>query len=135
MLLNKSNKVFDLYEEGFIDKKQLTQRLEKFGLKDKEINKEIHNLGIEIDKIKVPVGDSKSIKLIMKDIGRLLEDANPVEKKALLRLVIEEIQVKDKKISNVKLRISSITGEILTGELSDNDSSPFFVFEYEIKGD
>ncbi|MCT4509517.1 MAG: recombinase family protein [Tepidibacter sp.] len=137
-LNNKKNKVFELYEDGIIEKKTLGARLKKIeedievnqGLSDK-ITKQLDNSNSE----EVPF---EFVKSVLGNFNKLLEESHPQEKKLLLQLLIKKITVGDRKnIDTIELhfneKIKKILGNNKEGELSENEgSSSFYIFKIVI---
>jgi len=72
----------------------------------------------------------------LSDYGRLLEKANAIDRKALIQLLVESIDIEDKKIKSINLAFDKTVQALIQGESSDEDDSLSFVegycFEYSI---
>lgn len=132
---NKKERVFTLYEEKIIDREVLQQRVMKI---QKEAEKALNQKEALLNQIddaevvnEIPV---KQIKSLLKNLGSILRISTREQKKMLLNLVIDKVEVSDnKEIKNIKIKFSVESQKILLKEeFSDENSSTFVPFSIEI---
>jgi site-specific DNA recombinase len=125
MLNKKHNRVFELYEDGIIDKATLAERLKDIqeeikvcSNRKEEIDKE---LSIQnIDEIPFEV-----VKKAMMEFNDILESADKEDKKMLLQMMIDKITIEDRKdVSTMKIHFNSS----LLEEFSSDDEDSSFIF-------
>jgi site-specific DNA recombinase len=131
-LENRKNRVFELYEDGTINKQVLGQRMEdltdEIGSKSKrsiQIQKELESN----DSVDIPYSVVKST---LSNFNKLLEITAPEDKKALLQLIINKITIKDKKnIDSIKLHFNEKVQKYFINnkeESSDDEDSSSFIY-------
>lgn len=134
----KKNKVFDLYEEGIIDKGILSSRIE---LLDNQIEEQLN----ELKKIDEELEDQneeeipyKFVKKAMTDFNSLMKNAEPQQRKLFLKLVIDKITVDQGKIKKIYIHFNQTIQSLMNAykddieELSDDESSSPFIFNIAI---
>ncbi len=133
-LENRKNRVFELYEDGTIDKQTLAQRMEnitaEIELQSKrriQIQKELESN----DSVNIPY---EVVKNTLSNFHKLLEITAPEDKITLLQLIIKKITIKNKKdIDSIELhfdeRVQKYFINNKEGESSD-DGFFFFYFVY-----
>lgn len=137
-LENRKNRVFELYEDGTIDKSTLAQRMEAI-IADIDAQSKRR---IQIQK-ELESNDSVSIsyEVVKNTLGnfhKLLEITVPEDKKTLLQLIISKITIKNKKdIESIELHFDDKVQKYFInskeGESSDDgDSSSFILFTIRI---
>ncbi|MBK5241693.1 recombinase family protein [Clostridium sp.] len=137
-LENRKNRVFELYEDGTIDKTTLAQRMDTITA-DIEVQS---NRRIQIQ-IKLENNDSVNIpyevvRSTLSDFQKLLEITAPEEKKSLLQLIINKITIKGKKdIESIVLHFDEKVQKYFIkdkeGESpNDGGSSSFILFTIKI---
>ncbi|MTI65855.1 MAG: recombinase family protein [Firmicutes bacterium] len=133
----KKNRVFDLYEDGTIDKDILNERLKKLeddldalDSRKEEIHEKIKLNGSE----KIPF---EVVKETMEDFHTLLKQADREQRKLFLQLIINKITVDDNRnIDTIEIHfneglqnwIKSFLGE----ESSNKEGSSSYVFKIAI---
>lgn len=133
----KKKRVFELYEDGVIEKeilmgrlKEIEDILEKLNIRKNEIMKEIELNGSE----KIPY---EVVREIMQDFEKLMSNADKEQRKLFLQLIINKITVDDNRNidtieihfnENLKRIIKTFLGE----EPSDDGGSSPFVFTVAI---
>ncbi|QIB27944.1 recombinase family protein [Caloranaerobacter azorensis] len=129
----KKKRIFELYEDGVIEKeilmgrlKEIEDILEKLNIRKNEILKEIELNGSE----KIPY---EVVREIMQDFEKLMSNADKEQRKLFLQLIINKITVDDNRNidtieihfnENLKRIIKTFLGE----EPSDDGGSSPFVF-------
>jgi len=101
---NRKNRVFELYEDGTIDKQTLAQRMEnitaEIDIQSKrriQIQKELESN----DSVNIPY---EEVRDTLSNFHKLLEITAPEDKKTLLQLIINKITIKNKKdIESIEL--------------------------------
>ena len=130
---SRKEKILRLYEDGIIDKDTLQNRISKINSEVEaaiEARKELNNEISEVEMVKEIPPDR--IKELVKSIGSLLEIADRNQIKRLLNMIIDKIEVNDKReIKLVKFRFKSEHQKILLEESSNEDSSLFMPFSFE----
>lgn len=131
-LENKKDRIFELYEDGTIDKQTLSERIEKITA---EINSQSKRR-IEIEK-ELESNDSVNIpyevvRNTLSNFHKLLEITAPEDKKTLLQLIISKITIKSKKdIDSIELHFNEKIQKYFIndeeGESSKNGGSPSFI--------
>ena len=133
----RKNRIFELYEEGTIDKQTLSNRLEKMSnevgvlsVRKIEIEKELENNNIQ----DIPY---EIIKDTLSNFHSLLEMADLEDKKTLLQIIISKITIKDKKdINSIELYFNeNIRKYFITNkreEPSHVEGSSFYTFKIAI---
>lgn len=97
-LENRKNRVFELYEDGTIDKKTLAQRMETITDEIDVQSKRRIQIQIKLennDSVNIPY---EVVRDTLRDFNNLLDITAPEEKKTLLQLIINKITIKDKKV-------------------------------------
>lgn len=132
----KRNKVFELYEEGLIEKSELSQRLEK-------LNEEKRLLEDRLAPIELELGGGiqkevtvEMVREVMKNFVSSYKNSITIEqKKQLLSLLIKKITIReDRKIESIQIQLNNDVVRHFSkkGEekLSDDDdfSSPFSIY-------
>ncbi|OAK45027.1 recombinase family protein [Bacillus wiedmannii] len=129
-LENKKNKIFELYEEGIIDKESLTSRL---NIISEDIENNIKNKGLLQEKLKLNNSESieyELVKKLMKNFNGIINNAEHERKKTILNLVIERINVnKDRQVDSIILHFDGKSRDYILGDKEDEsligDSSSF----------
>ncbi|ERK28573.1 hypothetical protein CINTURNW_4204 [Clostridium intestinale URNW] len=136
-LENRKNRVFELYEDGTIDKQTLAQRMEsitaEIDVQSKRrirIQKELENN----DSVNIPY---EMVKDTLSNFNELLEITAPEDKKTLLQLIINKITIKNKKdIDSIELHFDEKVQKYFINnkerESSDDGGSSFSVFTIRI---
>jgi site-specific DNA recombinase len=137
-LENRKNRVFELYEDGTLDKETLMQRMKnitaEIELQSKrriQIQKELESN----DSVNIPY---EVVKGTLSNFNKLLETTAPEDKKTLLQLIINNITIKNKKdIKSIELNFDEKVQKYFInnkgGESPDNGgSSSFSVFTIKI---
>lgn len=131
-LENRKNRVFELYEDGTIDKQTLAQRMEnitaEIDVQSKrriQIQKELESN----DSVNIPY---EVVKNTLSNFHKLLEITATEDKKTLLQLIINKITIKNKKdIESIELhfdeKVQKYFINIKEGEFSDDRGSSSFV--------
>ncbi|WP_326512184.1 recombinase family protein [Clostridium intestinale] len=131
-LENRKNRVFELYEDGTIDKQTLAQRIEN-------MTKEIDVKSKRRIKIQKELESNNSVNIpyeVVKDtlsnFHKLLEVSATEDKKTLLQLIISKITIKNKKdIASIELHFDEKTQKYFInneeGESPDDGGSPSFI--------
>lgn len=131
-LENRKNRVFELYEDGVIDKQTLALRMETIAAEiDVQSNRRIQ-IQKELesnDSVNIPY---EVVKKTLSNFQRLLEVATPEDKKTLLQLIISKITIKDKKdIDSIELHFDENVQKYFInnneGGSPDDGGSPSFV--------
>ncbi len=135
---DKKNRVFELYEDGIIDKENLSNRI---GLLDSQIEDQIQ----ELEKIDEELSDNNIdeipydlVKKVMDDFNVLMESAEPQQKKLFLKLVVDKITVEDGEVKKIHIHFNQTIRNLInmysnnTEELSDDESSSNFIFKMAI---
>ncbi|SHJ92701.1 recombinase family protein [Paramaledivibacter caminithermalis] len=125
ILNDKHNKVFELYEDGIIDKGKLAERLKNIqeeikvcSARKEEIDKELSIQNVD----KVPF---EVVKNAMMEFNDILESSNKEDKKILLQMMIDKITIRDRKdVSTMKIHFNS---NLLEEFSSDDGNSSFYV--------
>ncbi len=129
---NRKNRVFELYEDGTIDKQTLAQRMEKLTAEIElqfkrriQVQKELESN----DSVNIPY---EVVKNTLSNFHKLLEITTPEDKKTLLQLIISRITIKDKKdIDSIELHFDEKVQKYFInnkeGESSDDGDSPSFI--------
>lgn len=137
-LENRKNRVFELYEDGIIDKQNLAQRMEnitaEIDLQYKrrlQILKELESN----DSVNIPY---EVVKDTLSNFHKLLEITAPEDKKTLLQLIISKITIRNKKdIESIELHFDEKVQKYFInnneGESPDDGgSSSFILFTIKI---
>lgn len=131
-LENRKNRVFELYEDGTIDKQNLAQRMEnittEIDVQSKrriQIQKELESN----DSVNIPY---EVVKNTLSNFHKLLEITAPEDKKTLLQLIINKITIKNKKdIESIELHFDEKVQKYFInnkeGEFSDDGGSSSFI--------
>jgi len=131
-LENRKNRVFELYEDGTIDKQTLAQRIEnltaEIDLQSKrriEIQLKLENN----DSVNIPY---EVVRNTLSDFQKLLKITAPEEKKSLLQLIINKITIKNKKdIESIELHFDGKVQKYFIkgkeGESPNDGGSPSFI--------
>lgn len=131
-LENRKNRVFELYEDGTIDKQTLAQRMEniiaEIDLQSKrriQVQKELESN----DSVSIPY---EVVKNTLSNFHELLEITAIEDKKTLLQLIISKIAIKNKKdIESIELHFDEKVQKYFInnkeGESSDDGDSPSFI--------
>jgi site-specific DNA recombinase len=131
-LEKRKNRVFELYEDGTIDKQTLAQRMKnitaEIDLQSKrriQIQKELESN----DSVKIPYD---VVKNTLSNFHKLLEITAPEDKKTLLQLIISKITIKDKKdIDSIELHFDEKVQKYFInnkeGESPDDGGSSSFI--------
>lgn len=121
----RKDRVFELYEDGLIDKQTLAQRMEsittEIDIQSKrriQIQKELESN----DSVNIPY---EVVRNTLSNFNKLLETTAPEDKKTLLQLIINKITIKNKKdIENIELHFNENIQKLFirqNGEESSND--------------
>lgn len=97
-LENGKNRIFELYEDGTIDKQTLTQRMESLGVEifAQSNHKQVIQKELESnDSVNIPY---EVVRDTLSNFQKLLEITAPEDKKTLLQLIINKITIKTRKI-------------------------------------
>lgn len=131
-LENRKNRVFELYEDGTLDKQALAQRMEsitaQMDIQSKrriQIQKELESN----DSVNIPY---EVVKSTLSNFHKLLEITAPEDKKTLLQLIISKITIKNKKdIKSIELHFDEKVQKYFInnkeGESPDDGGSPSFI--------
>lgn len=131
-LENRKNRVFELYEDGTIDKQTLAQRMgnitAEINLQSKrriQVQKELESN----DSVKIPYD---VVKNTLSNFHKLLEITATEDKKTLLQLIISKITIKDKKdIDSIELHFDEKVQKYFInnneGKSPDDGGSPSFI--------
>lgn len=131
-LENRKNRVFELYEDGTIDKKTLAQRMEnitaEIDVQSKrriQIQKELESN----DSVNIPY---EVVKNTLGNFQKLLEITTTEDKKTLLQLIINKITIKNKKdIDSMELHFDEKIQKYFInnkeGESPNEGGSPSFI--------
>ncbi|WP_368658239.1 recombinase family protein [Metabacillus halosaccharovorans] len=131
-LENKKNKIFELFEEGVIDKVNLSSRL---NLISKELDVNTKNKEMLQGKLKLNNSDPIEFKLVqklMKNLNEIINKANHDRKKTILNLVVERININaDRQVDSIILHFNGKSRNYILGEKEGESSiedSPSFNF-------
>ncbi|CBH22632.1 site-specific DNA recombinase (modular protein) [Acetoanaerobium sticklandii] len=121
-----------LYEDGILSKQDIMGRIEA-------VDSEIESMIGELDEVKqelvlfnhcdVPV---EQVQNIFANLAELLVSADAIERQRLLKLIVDKITVKDKKIENIHIEYNPIIQGMMDemneeeGEISTMETSPSF---------
>ena len=89
----KRQKMFELYEEGNIDKKEFLERKTLTDNDEVFINKEIEELKAKLNKVDIDIYDLDSTIALCNDMKEVYDELDFVERKELLNNLIGEIKV------------------------------------------
>lgn len=135
----KKDRVFDLYEEGRIDKATLSNRIKYIDDTIQEQEKELERINKELQYISKDEIPFETVKDVMSDFGKLIDTAKPEQRKLFLQLVIDKITVTKGKINKIDIYFNETIRNMINmysenkGELSDDESSSSsFVFKIAI---
>lgn len=135
----KKNKVFDLYEEGIIDKETLSDRISNIDSTIQEQEKELKRIDEELNNTTQGEIPYKVVKGIMNDFHKLINNAEPHQRKLFLKMIIDDIAVTQGKIKKIHINFNETIRNMINTfsdneeELSDDESSSFsFVFKLAI---
>lgn len=125
-LNEKHNKVFELYEDGIIDKAKLAERLKniqeevkRFTARKEEIDKKLKVQNVD----EIPF---EIVKEAMKEFNDILDNTDKEDKKTLLQMMIDKITIGDRKdVSTIKIHFNS---NLLEEFSSNDDESSSFLF-------
>ncbi len=131
-LENRKNRVFELYEDGTIDKQTLAQRMENITAEIDVQSRRRIQLQKELesnDSVTIPY---EVVKGTLGNFHKLLEITAPEDKKTLLQLIINKITIKDKKdIDSIELHFDEKVQKYFInnneGESPDDGGSPSFI--------
>ncbi|WP_238904417.1 recombinase family protein [Clostridium sp. YIM B02506] len=131
-LENRKNRIFELYEDGTIDKPTLAQRMEKITAEIDVQSKRRIQIQKELesnDSVNIPY---EVVKNTLSNFHKLLEITAPEDKKTLLQLIINKITIKNKKdIESIELHFDEKVQKYFInnkeGESSDDRGSSSFV--------
>jgi site-specific DNA recombinase len=131
-LENRKNRVFELYEDGTIDKQTLAQRMENITVQiDAQSNRklQIQKKLESNDSVNIPY---EVVKNTLSNFHKLLEITAPQDKKTLLQLIISKITIKDKKdIDSIELHFDEKVQKYFInnneGESPDDGGSPSLI--------
>lgn len=135
---NRKNRVFELYEDGTIDKQNLAQRMESITAEIDTQSKRRIQIQKELesnDSVNIPY---EVVKDTLSNFHKLLEITAPEDKKTLLQLIINKITIKNKKdIESIELYFEEKVQKYFInnneGESPDDGgSSSFYVFKINI---
>lgn len=90
---NKRQKMFELYEESSIDKKEFLERKTLTDNDEAFINKEIEELKAKLNKVDIDIYDLDSTIALCNDMKEVYDELDFVERKELLNNLIGEIRV------------------------------------------
>ncbi|KYN75804.1 resolvase [Clostridium sporogenes] len=132
----KKNKIFELYEEGIIDKDTLSTRLlnisETIDVKIK--NKKIIEKELELNSSE-PISFNK-VKALMNNFNKLIQKSDNSKRKTLLQLVITEITIRNRKnIDSITMHFNEKIEKYFInnkGEGSSNEEPSPFNFTIKI---
>ncbi|OZV11237.1 resolvase [Tissierella sp. P1] len=136
-LSDKRNKIFELYEDGIIDKKVLVERLETIDDDIQLSQNMINRISKELeynDSEEIPY---EYVRNVMMNFNNLLDQAQSEEKKLLLQLMINKITIKDRKhIDTIEILFDENVRKILDNNLKEeplnDEGSSSFVFAIAI---
>lgn len=131
-LENRKNRVFELYEDGTIDKQTLVQRIENITAEIDVQSKRTIQIQEKLennDSVNIPY---EVVRNTLSDFQKLLEITAPEEKKTLLQLIINMITIKDKKdIDSIELhfdeKVQKYFIKVKEGESPNDGASPSFI--------
>jgi len=89
----KRQKVFELYEEGSINKKEFLERKTLTDNDEAFINKEIEELKAKLNKVDINLYDLDSTLALCNDLKEVYDELDFIERKELLNNLIGEIKV------------------------------------------
>ncbi|MBZ9614318.1 hypothetical protein [Clostridium estertheticum] len=131
-LENRKNRVFELYEDGTIDKKPLAQRMETITDEIDIQSKRRIQLQLKLENNDSVNIQYEVVRDTLRDFNNLLEITAQEGKKTLLKLIINKITIKDKKdIESIELHFDEKVQKYFIkdkeGESLDNGGSPSFI--------
>lgn len=109
-LEGRKNKIFDLFEEGLIDKQTLSSRLSTLTTETDNYIKHKTEIEVELNSNTSEIIKLSVVKRLMSKFNHLLETVDYEKKKTLLHLIIEKITVTDRKnLKSIVLHFNSKT--------------------------
>lgn len=131
-LENKRSRIFELYEEGIIDKGSLSTRL---NLISKEVESNLENKELLQKKMKLNNSEPIEFNLVKKLMGKfneIINNADHYRKKTILNLVIERVNINiDREVDSIVMQFNSKSRRDILGEKEGESSvedSPSFNF-------
>lgn len=133
---HKKDKIFELFEEGLINKETLSNRINNI---TNEVETHLKNKGVIEKKLKQNNSEPISfntVKGVMERFNELIKNADCEKKKMLLHLVIKKIDVKNKQdVNSITLHFNNQIKKYMFNEKEDGSSaedSSSFNFTIEI---
>lgn len=125
-LSNKNNRVFELFEDGIIDKATLSQRLNNIQEEIKACTARKAEIDNELSLQNVDEIPFEVVKEAMMEFNDILDSASKEDKKTLLQMMIDKITIKDRKdVSTMQIHFNSNLLEEFSSD--DGDSSLYYV--------
>lgn len=131
----RKEKVFELYEEGIVDKEVLKERIVNVQKQIEENTYRKEKIEDDLTHIKSTSFNKDEVKRFMKDFYKVLEVTESNKKKMLLNSIINKIDFdKSKGIEKIEIKINSGVKRYLSEkeEESDEKDSSSFYFIVEI---
>lgn len=129
----RQKKIFEAFENGLLDDDVFKSRMSQLSADEKDLRHKIRELKIKQDTmefIEVPV---EEVKRFITDYKVLFKNANPVDRKALIQLLIESIEIESKKIKIINLAFDNTIQAIINGESSNKDDSLSICKDYHFE--
>lgn len=133
----KKDRVFELYEDGTINKETLGQRLKGLDEQVEEQLKELENIENDLNNLSKDEVPYEVVRDVMRDFNRLIQKAEPLQKKLFLQMMVEKITVTRGKVNEIHIHFNQAIRKLISlytdsdGELPDDGSSPYY-FNFEI---
>ncbi len=130
----KRTKGFEAYEEGLITKDVFKKRMSQLSEEQAIASQNIKDLESKISAISYVDIPKDEVVSLLSDFNELFSLADPVDKKALVRLLVSEIELeivgKKRHVKSIKLRMDSSLSELIEGELPIGSSPLLTDFEF-----
>lgn len=128
-LITKRKRVFDIYEDGTIKKEDLRQRIDELNDEEQKISLKIDELESKLSVVNNHTIPVEVITESLNKMEKIYRQSEPIHKKNILHCLIKKIDIIDRKVANIHIEFDGELIELVKGESSDNDDSPYFLFK------
>jgi site-specific DNA recombinase len=131
----RKDKVYKLYEEEVINIEKAVARIKVIESEAEQLQQNIEDTKAELSLVNMNDVPEQEVRKSFSNIAKVLNNKDPKIKQKIIKLIVKEITVTDKKVENIEITFNPIILGILEssndikGEFSSNeDSSSFYEF-------
>ncbi|MEG2254997.1 MAG: zinc ribbon domain-containing protein [Vagococcus sp.] len=129
----KKQKAIEVYEEGIINKEELSIRIEKFRKDEEQLQNQLYSYKVDLQDGEGEAIPYEVVKEMMGNFRQLLEVAETQEqRKKLLHMMIDKITInQNKELDSIQIKINDDVINYIahSEEVSNKDTSSFYVHQ------